>query len=80
MKGTRSHLVTEADGIIIANPLLPLVGIWDILIINPALLRSPDEGANLPRRSPGQFCEVPWREAPARIKNPRIPHQGLRRR
>ena len=52
-KGPRSHLVTEADGIIIANPLLPLEGIWDILIINPALLRSPDKAANLPGRSPG---------------------------
>ena len=52
-KGPRSHLVTEADGIIIANPLLPLEGIWDILIINPALLRSLDKRANLPGRSPG---------------------------
>ena len=51
MKGTKSHLVTEADGIIIANPLLPFVGIWDILIINPVLLHSPDEGANLPGAS-----------------------------
>lgn len=53
MKEPGSHLVTEADGIVIANPLFPLVGIWDILIINPVLLRSPDKGTNLPRGPPG---------------------------
>lgn len=42
-----SHLVTEAGGIIIANPLIPLVGIWNILIINPVLSCSLDKGANL---------------------------------
>ena len=49
-KGPRSHLVTEADGIIIANPLLPLEGIWDILIINPAFIHSLNEGTNLQER------------------------------
>lgn len=40
--------MSEADGVIIADPLLPLVGIRDTLIFKPALLRSLEKGANLP--------------------------------
>lgn len=45
-------LATKADGIIIANPLLPLEGIWDILIINPALLRLSGQKSKPARKIP----------------------------
>ena len=64
-KGPSSHLVTKADDIIIANPLFPLEGIWDILIINPAFIHSLNEGTNLQeRQNSDQLHGIPWREAP----------------
>ena len=59
-KGASSHLVTKADGIIIANPLFPLEGIWYILIINPAFIHSLSEGTNLQEhQNSDQLCGVP---------------------
>jgi hypothetical protein len=80
-----SHLVTEADGVIITNPFLPLIGIWDELIINPMLSCFLDKRANLPEDpvvSSIKFHDKKHQETQLLLvsENPRSLYQGIRRR